>query len=184
VRQNGVWTGERSDRAAGFSAREGVSTGERWGLAFVLLFTFAGAGTAAYLLHLHMLIAGNPKKGLCTFTDTLSCDKVLASPYAEIAGIPVALIGLLGFAFLFGLAAWRLAGGRRSPRRLPGILALVAGGGVAFELVMTWVEFFIIGAACPYCLTAFACLTSAFVAALLAWRAAASVRGVEASHAR
>lgn len=61
----------------------------------VLILGGVGIGVAAYLLSLHTALAGNPKRGLCTFTDTISCDKVLTSPYAEIAGIPVALIGLM-----------------------------------------------------------------------------------------
>jgi len=139
---------------------------------------------AAYLLKLHAAIAGNPRRGLCTFNDTLSCDKVLASSYAEIAGIPVALMGLLGFGLLFGLAAWRLWWGDRSPRQLPAVLALVTGVGLLFELGMTWVEVFVIQALCPYCLAAFGLIVGAFIAAVIAWRAQRRVRGPEAGSVR
>jgi uncharacterized membrane protein len=57
------------------------------------MFTLGGDAVAGYLVRLHAKIAGNPQKGFCTFTDTISCDKVLASPYAEIAGIPPPLPG-------------------------------------------------------------------------------------------
>jgi uncharacterized membrane protein len=147
----------------------------QWALRLILAFTLAGCIVAGYLVTLHAAIAGNPKRGLCTFTDTVSCDKVLASPYAEIGGVPVALIGLGGFALLFGLAAWRLLAGEGSPRWLPAVLALTAGVGLAFELGMTWVEFFVIEAVCPYCLTALGLITATFTAALVAWRA--SLRG-------
>jgi uncharacterized membrane protein len=126
---------------------------------------------AAYLLALHAAIAGNPNGGLCTFTVTISCDKVLASPYAEIAGVPVALIGLGGFALLFGLAAWRLFWGERSPRWIPVVLVITAGVGLAFELGMTWLELFVIEAVYPYCLMALGLITTTFTAALVAWRA-------------
>jgi len=150
---------------------------ERLAIRFVLLFSLAGSLLAAYLLKLHAAIDGNPGRGLCTFNDTLSCDKVLASSYAEIWGTPVALIGLLGFLLLLGLAAWRLCWQDRSPRWLPAILALVAGLGLLFELGMTWVEFFIIHALCPYCLVALGLIAASFVAAVVAWRAQrASVR--------
>ena len=146
-----------------------VEHGGLWGVFFSSL---AGIFVAAYLLTLHIRIAGNPRRGLCTFTDTLSCDAVLASPYAKIAGVPVALIGLLGFGLLFGLAAWRFVQGERSPRWLPGLLAITAGLGLAFELGMTWVEFFVIQAICPYCLTAFGLVAAVFAAAVVAWRGA------------
>ncbi len=165
-------------------AREDVgSSRERIALWMVLLFTLGGGAVAGYLVWLHAKIAGNPRKGLCTFTDTISCDKVLASPYAEIAGIPLGVIGFVGFALLFGLAAWRLFGRQCSPRALPAILTLTAGFGLAFEVVMTWVEFFVIEAVCPYCLTALACITASFVAAVVAWRGSRILSSVEARHA-
>jgi uncharacterized membrane protein len=150
---------------------------ERLATGFVLLLSLAGSLVAAYLLKLHAAIGGNPGRGLCTFNDTLSCDKVLASSYAEIAGVPVALIGLLGFLLLLGLAAWGLWRRDRSPRRIPAVLALVSGIGLLFELAMTWVELFIIQALCPFCLVALGLIAASFVAAVVAWRAQrASVR--------
>jgi uncharacterized membrane protein len=145
------------DQAIGLPAVQApenvMTSAARWAFRFVLLFTLGGGIVAAYLVTLHAAIAGNPKRGLCTFTDTISCDKVLASPYAEVAGVPVALIGLVGFGLLFVLAAWRLVLGERSPRQLPFLLFLVAGLGLAFELAMIWVELFVIEAVCPYCLS-------------------------------
>jgi uncharacterized membrane protein len=160
-----------------------VTPMERWALRLALLFTLGGGIVAAYLVTLHAAIAGNPKRALCTFTDTISCDKVLASPYAEIAGIPVALIGLLGFGLFFALAAWRLLAGERSPHWLLGLLACLAGAGLAFELGMTWVEFFVIEAVCPYCLTALGLIGATFGAALVAWRASRRAARLEDSHA-
>jgi uncharacterized membrane protein len=160
-----------------------VTSMERWALRLALLFTLGGGIVAAYLVTLHAAIAGNPKRGLCTFTDTISCDKVLASPYAEVAGIPVAWIGLLGFGVLFALAAWRLLAGERSPRWVPGLLACLAGAGLAFELGMTWVELFVIEAVCPYCVTALGLIAATFAAALVAWRASQGEARQEGRHA-
>jgi uncharacterized membrane protein len=157
----------------------GLRATERWPLRLALAFSLGGATVAAYLVRLHAVIAGNPKRGVCTFTDTISCDVVLASPYAAFGPIPVALIGLLGFVVLAGLATWRLWGGARAPRWLLAALALVAGFGLLFELVMTWVEFFVIRAVCPYCLTALALIAGTFVAATMAWRTAAQTKKEE-----
>jgi uncharacterized membrane protein len=161
----------------------GLRATERWALRVALALSLGGAGVAGYLVHLHGRIAGNPKRGLCTFTDTISCDAVLASPHAAIGPVPVALIGLLGFAVLAALAAWRLRGGARSPRWLPVALALAPGFGLLYELAMTWVEFFVIRAVCPYCLTALAFIAGTFAAAACAWRAAAQVTTEEGRHA-
>jgi uncharacterized membrane protein len=161
----------------------GLRATERWPVRLALAFSLGGAAVAAYLVSLHAVIAGNPKRGVCTFTDTISCDVVLASPYAAFGPIPVALIGLLGFVVLAGLAAWRLWGEARTPRWLPAALALVAGFGLLFELVMTWLEFFVIRAVCPYCLTALAFIAGTFVAAMVAWRAAGQTDHKEGRHA-
>jgi len=144
----------------------------RGALAVALILSGAGIGVAAYLLSLHTALAGNPKRGLCTFGDTISCDKVLTSPYAEIAGIPVALIGLLGFTALFGLATACFFVSRWGPCRTPTVLVVVAGLGLCFELVMTGVEVLVIQALCPYCLTALGLIAGTFLAALRAWRCA------------
>jgi uncharacterized membrane protein len=143
---------------------------DRRALGVALIFSASGIGVAAYLLSLHAAIAGNPKQGLCTFTDTISCDKVLASPYADIAGVPLALIGLVGFAALFGLAAACFFVPRWGPCRMPTLLVLVAGLGLCFELGMTGVEVFVIQALCPYCLAALALIAGTFLAALWVWR--------------
>jgi uncharacterized membrane protein len=137
-----------------------------------------GVVVAYYLFTLHAAISRNPQRGLCTFTDTISCDKVLASPYAEIAGLPVALIGVAGFAVLFGLAAICFFTPEWGPCKMRAALVLVAALGLCFELGMTGVEVFIIQAVCPYCLTALGLIAGTFLAALRAWRCAqfASIR--------
>ncbi|MCX5733079.1 MAG: vitamin K epoxide reductase family protein [candidate division NC10 bacterium] len=76
------------------------------------------------------------------------------------------------------------AGGRpRTPRWIPATLAVLSGLGLTFELVMTRVEFFVIRAVCPYCLTALACIAASFVAAVIAWRGSRILSSVETRHA-
>jgi len=175
---------EQTLEANAMGARpSGAAPLERWALRAILVLTVVGMGVAGYLVKLHADIAGNPKRGLCTFTETISCDKVLASSYAKFGDIPVALIGLLGFALLFGMALWRVIGQDRTPRWLPLALMLTAGFGLAFELVMTWVEFFVIEAVCPYCLTALACIAASFVAAVCAWWLGRILPSMEVHHA-
>ena len=72
------------------------------------------------------------------------CEKVQSSDYAELMGIPVALIGAVGYA-LIGLSllvpgdAGRFAGA---------LLGLV---GVGFSLYLTYLELFVIDAICQWC---------------------------------
>ena len=167
-----------------FWSPQRVDASPRTALWLVLLLSGMGMAVAYYLVTLHAAIARNPHRGLCTFTDTISCDAVLASPYAEIAGVPVALIGVAGFAGLFGLAAVCLFIPQWGPCKMRAVLVLVAAVGLCFELVMTGVEVVIIQAVCPYCLTALGLIAGTFLAALWAWRSVqfASVHA-EADHA-
>jgi uncharacterized membrane protein len=150
--------------------RHRSANSSRMALWLVALFSGMGVAVASYLVTLHAAIARNPRRGLCTFTDTISCDAVLASPYAEIAGVPVALIGVAGFAALCVLAAVCLFIPWWGPCRMRVTLLLVASVGLGFELVMTGVEIFIIQAVCPYCLTALGLIAGTFLAAYWAWR--------------
>jgi uncharacterized membrane protein len=69
---------------------------------------------------------------------------VQSSDYAELAGVPVALLGLIGYALI--LASLALPG---DAGRLAGaFLALV---GVGFSAWLTYVELFEIDAICQWC---------------------------------
>jgi uncharacterized membrane protein len=97
-----------------------------------------GLGIAGYLTYIHY--AGlNP---LCLSSG--GCETVQSSQYAHLAGIPVALIGLLGYvAILASLAL---------PRELEvtagAVLAMV---GFGFSVYLTYREVFTIKAICQWC---------------------------------
>ena len=92
-----------------------------------------------------------------------SCAAVQSSAYAELAGIPVPVLGLMGYGALLLSAA--LAG---VPGRLLGLLAGIVGFG--FSMWLTYVELWVIDAICTWCVTSAAVVTVA--AALATWRAA------------
>jgi uncharacterized membrane protein len=80
-----------------------------------------------------------------------SCDLVQASEYAKLFGIPLGVLGVLGYGAV--LAAWA-AGRRLSPRGggwrwLPWAIAFV---GVVFSIRLTALEPFVIGHTCLWCL--------------------------------
>jgi uncharacterized membrane protein len=90
-----------------------------------------------------------------------SCAAVQASRYAELAGIPVAVLGLAGYGALLVSAV--LAG---PAGKLLGLLAGLIG--VGFSVWLTYVEFDVIDAICPWCVTSAVIVTIA--AALAVWR--------------
>ncbi|MCL4466270.1 MAG: vitamin K epoxide reductase family protein [Chloroflexi bacterium] len=98
------------------------------------------------------------------------CEQVQASAYARVFGVPIAYFGLLSYAAIAVLLEGRLRlSGDRAYLALLGALSLAVAG-MVFSAYLTYVEFFVIDALCPWC------LTSAVVAVVLAAVAAVQVR--------
>jgi uncharacterized membrane protein len=77
----------------------------------------------------------------CSINEKWDCGIVNHSPYAEIASIPVATIGIAGYLLIGVLALMR--------RR--GLLLLAALTGMAFALYLTNIEAKVLGVWCLYC---------------------------------
>src|SRR5271165_1435268 len=74
------------------------------------------------------------KTAFCDIGETFNCDIVNRSQYSSIFGIPVALIGMLGYAALAGLATVY-----REGRETPVMLLVGAAAGLAFALYLTYI---------------------------------------------
>jgi len=118
--------------------------------------TVAGLAIAGYLTYVHYAEV----QPVCTAGD--SCIKVQSSVYSELAGMPVALIGLLGYVSILGLL---LARENENTRFAMMALTLV---GFAFSGYLTYRELFSIHAICEWCATSAAILT--VMAPLSIWR--------------
>ena len=73
------------------------------------------------------------------------CETVQQSSYAELAGIPVALLGLLGYAVILALVLWD------TPTARLGAAALAVVG-LAFSVYLVVLQLFVIDAVCVWCL--------------------------------
>ncbi len=72
------------------------------------------------------------------------CERVQSSDYAELAGIPVALLGLIGY---LSIGATLLL--RSELAQMTGALLALVGFG--FSLYLTYLELFVIDAICQWC---------------------------------
>lgn len=106
----------------------------------------------------------------CDFSQTFSCDIVNRSEYSEIQGIPVAGIGVAGYAVLFLLSTfWRSR--HTTPNRLLGAALL----GLLFALWLTYVEAYKLKTWCILCL-----MSLLFIFLISALTAAVKVRSARA----
>ena len=103
------------------------------------LVALAGIGVAAYLTWVHY------DEGALVCVAGGGCETVQRSSYAEIAGLPVALLGLVSYAIVLGLIV------RDAPYARLGAAAL-AFVGLAFSVYLLVLQLFVIDAVCVWCL--------------------------------
>jgi uncharacterized membrane protein len=118
----------------------------------IVILSLAGVLTSALALGEHY----NTKPSPCSINDRWDCGIVNHSPYAMVRGVPVALVGILGYALLGVLAG-----------RFPRIMAIGAAAGLLFALRLTWIEWKILGVWCIYCVTSQGIIALIFLFALI-----------------
>jgi uncharacterized membrane protein len=106
--------------------------------AAIAALAVAGLGIAVYLTVLHYAHASP----ICV---NGGCEKVQKSSYSELAGVPVALLGVIAYAVLIACAALRGA-----TAALIGAATAIVG--LAFSIYLLWAQLGPIGAVCQWCL--------------------------------
>jgi uncharacterized membrane protein len=119
----------------------------------IVILALAGVLTSALALGEHY----NTKPSPCSINDKWDCGIVNHSPYAIFHDVPVALIGILGYALLAALAG-----------RLPIITAIGAVAGLLFTLRLTMIEWKTLGVWCMYCVTSQGIIIAIAMLSLLA----------------
>jgi uncharacterized membrane protein len=118
----------------------------------IAILALAGVVVSALALQVHYSTGVQP----CSINETWDCGIVNHSPFAEIAHVPVAAIGILGYLAMAGLALAR--------RRF--LTFLVTGAGFCFALRLTFIEQFALGAWCIYCVISQAIIALTLLASL------------------
>jgi len=131
---------------------------ERQLRAAVGVLALLGLGIAAYLTYLHYA-GGSP---YC-IAGGGGCERVQESEYAKLAGIPVALLGLVAYGALFATALVR------------GPVAAAAGAGIAlaglaFSAWLLYAQLALIDAVCQWCVANDVVIALAAVASMLRLR--------------
>lgn len=95
------------------------------------------------------------------------CEIVRKSPYSYIFGIPIPGIGLVGYIGIIILAFSRTL---FSSKKLLYILVGIAGFGFLLTAYFTFIEVFVIGAVCMWCVISAVIMTSIFIFSLMSFR--------------
>lgn len=131
----------------------------------IVVFAAAGVGISTYS-YLHN--AGIADGSVCTIGEAFNCDIVNGSQYSKIFGIPVSLLGIIGYAFM-GVAAL-LKYFRPDDRGVMNFLLLAVTGGLLFSLYLTAIEAFVLYAWCILCLTSQAIILAIFLMSIFVWK--------------
>jgi uncharacterized membrane protein len=128
----------------------------------IVAVALAGLAVAGYLTYVHY--AG--LRPLC-LSGGGGCETVQTSDYAKLGGVPVALLGLLGYGAILGSVL------------LPDDVGVPAGAGLAligfgFSAYLTYRELFTIEAICQWCV-----LSAVLMTVLLALTLARALRAPE-----
>ncbi len=120
------------------------SAGVRGLFVVIAILSLAGVIVSAISLERHY---AKSETKFCDFNQKFSCDVVNRSEYSTLAGIPVAGIGVAGYAALFVLATiWK------SHAETPTRLFAAALAGLAFALYLTYIEAYELTTWCALCL--------------------------------
>ena len=108
----------------------------------IAVLALAGALVSGLALQVHYTAGTSP----CSINEKWDCGIVNHSSYSLIEGIPVALIGIIGY---LGLVWLGLA-------RQRAVLSLVSAAGLAFALYLAHIERDVLGVWCLYCVISLA----------------------------
>jgi len=110
------------------------------------------------------------------------CNAVQQSSYASIFGIPIGVLGAIAYAgLIIGWLVTRFSKGR-SADIAAFLVAVTAFGGTAFSIYLTFLEPFVIGATCMWCLTsALAIVGLLWFTAAPGWAAFERLRGSDST---
>jgi uncharacterized membrane protein len=125
--------------------RGGALTDRRLRIA-ILVLSLIGVAIAGYLTYVHY----EGLKVLCLSSG--GCETVQASRYAKLDGVPVAVLGLLGYIGILGSLLVRDELGR-----VAGFAIALIGFG--FSMYLTYRELFTIKAICQWCVSSAVLMT-------------------------
>ena len=94
------------------------------------------------------------------------CSTVNASRYSEVYGIPVATVGIAGY-FAILLVFWYERRDKFFEKNGPMLSFGLALTGFLFTVYLIYVEFAILHAFCPFCLTSQAAMTIIFIISII-----------------
>ena len=130
-----------------------------WFVALALL----GLAASSASTWVHYQILNDPTyASFCDVNATFSCTEAYASRFGSVGGVPVALFGMLFFAFVLGLIAL-CSRSSLVASNLPGYLFAASTIGLAVVLYLAYASFVILKAVCVLCVGTYVAVIGLFL---------------------
>jgi uncharacterized membrane protein len=131
----------------------------RWFLGFAALGL--AASSASTWVH-HRLLTDPTYVSVCDVSSTFSCSEAYTSQYGAIAGVPVALLGMLFFLFVIGLVAL-CSRSASAAANLPGYVFAASTLGLAMVMYLAYASYVILGTICLLCVGTYVAVIGLFL---------------------
>lgn len=154
-------TGESAGTDVAGTTSAGTTHFARRILLLIALLAIAGSIVSSVSLHHHY---GTSQTSYCDFGENFNCDIVNRSTYSTVLGVPVALVGIVGYLGLLVLATF-YRGNADTPVRL----SIASLAGLIFALYLTYIEGFVLAAWCVLCLSSLALIACIAILSSVLW---------------
>lgn len=146
----------------------GATTAWMWGAG---LLGLAASSTSAWV---HYRLLNDPAyASFCDVNQTLSCTSAYASAYGSVAGLPVAVVGVLFFAFVLLVLALT-AGSPASRAHVPAYLLVMSAAALLPIAYLGYASFVVLQTVCLLCVATYVAVLGLFVSAVTATRVSMS----------
>jgi uncharacterized membrane protein/protein-disulfide isomerase len=133
--------------------------------ALTLVLAVVGLGLAAASSYVHYRLLTDPGYvSPCDVNATFNCSQVYLSRFGSVAGVPVAVGGLIWFGLAALLAGFGRADGQ--PSVAAGYLLALSVVGVGVSLYLAYVSFFVLRSGCLLCIGTYVCVSGIFLLSL------------------
>jgi len=129
----------------------------------LVAFSLLGLGASCAATYVHYNLIRNPDySSFCDINATVSCKAAYLSRFGSIWGVPVAVGGVIFFAWVL-LMLWGSRGRSRISDSTPAYLFAGSTLALAFTLYLAYASFFILKEVCPLCVATYVAVIGVFI---------------------
>jgi uncharacterized membrane protein/protein-disulfide isomerase len=129
----------------------------------LIVFALLGLGASGAATYVHYNLIHNPDySSFCDINATVSCKAAYLSRYGSIAGVPVAVGGIVFFGWVL-LMLWGGTGKSRIRDSAPAYIFAGSTLALAVVLYLAYASFFVLKEVCPLCVATYVAVIGIFV---------------------